>query len=68
MCFLPDILVKSKFENSNNFKSNFGFIAQAQQNAVREAMYAIEDISCVRFVPRTTQTDYVQVRVSGSII
>lgn len=37
---------------------------EKQQNDIKKAMKKIESISCIRFVPRTNQKDYIQFTVS----
>jgi Astacin (Peptidase family M12A) len=39
--------------------------AQAQRNVVTEGLQEIERRTCVRFVARTTQTDYVEIINGG---
>uniref|UniRef100_A0A182ISU6 Metalloendopeptidase n=1 Tax=Anopheles atroparvus TaxID=41427 RepID=A0A182ISU6_ANOAO len=43
------------------YKIDTGAFTTVQQNSIIAALQQIELISCVRFVPRTTETDYVMV-------
>lgn len=38
--------------------------SQEQQNAIELALKKIESVSCVKFVRRTDQNDYVEITVS----
>lgn len=37
----------------------------AQTNTILDAMVTIENRTCVRFIPRTTEKDYVEIRKTG---
>lgn len=62
---LLDILVSEKNLNYDQSLTSFDTEPE-EQKIVLDAMYAIEDASCVRFTPRTNQADYVEIRVSAS--
>jgi Astacin (Peptidase family M12A) len=43
------------------FAFDFCSQAQAQRNIVAEGLHDIEMQTCVRFVPRSTQDDYIEI-------
>lgn len=42
--------------------------SMAQNNLILSSLKTIESVTCIRFVPRTTQKDYVRITVCFCII
>lgn len=57
----------SKFKETTTFiiPNKLNSLAQAEQNIVREGLQEIQSKSCVRFVARTTQPDYIEIINNG---
>lgn len=59
---LPSLMMINLFFTFNILSLSSGVFADSLRAPLHVAMRAVENMSCVRFLPRTDETDYIYIK------